>query len=61
MGDGLIQCLPNCGFDLCAALGKVTTARNCLPAGLGSCRGLPLGSSLLPLEIDEGMNVWTPR
>jgi DNA-binding MarR family transcriptional regulator len=61
VGDGLIPCLPMCGFDLGAALGTSTTARNCIPAGLGPCRGLPLGSSLLLSEFDEGMNVWAPR
>jgi hypothetical protein len=60
MSEGPILCLPTCGFDL-GGPGHVTTARNCVPAELGSRVDIPFGSSLLPIEIDEGMNVWAPH
>jgi hypothetical protein len=57
MSDGLILYLLSGGFDL-GGPGHIMTARHFAPAGLGSSINIPFGSSLLPIEIDEGMNVW---
>ena len=61
MSDGLILCLLSGGFDLGAPLGTSRRLGTAPRAALRSRVNIPFGSSLLPIEIDEGMNVWAPR
>jgi hypothetical protein len=58
MSVGLILCPLTCG---CHLGGPGHIASYCAPAGLGSRVDIPVGSSLVPIETDEGMNVWAPR